>query len=89
MDKLGVAVILKISRKRILVPVKWIKEIDYERVFNHGVNPSDDFTIFFSPQPEKKPNFDAPVLDVFSPDEDACYEARVFRGFGKCIFVRN
>lgn len=84
MEELKVAVILKESRQRIKVYPKWIKGVNYQSVFNRGVNKSEDHTIFYSPDKKADPNFELPVSAVFDPNSDGCYIARIFMGFGKC-----
>lgn len=84
MDNLSVAVILTRCRKRLHIPVKWIKDIDFGKVFNAGAKKSEDRIMFYSPDATIPPDFNAPLTEIFDPNVNACYIGRVLRGFGEC-----
>lgn len=79
---------LKCSKK-LLIPQKWIKGIaaDLTKLLNYGVfyRKNKTYKVFVSPDFGIEPDFDLPVLDVYDMQNNACYEAKIVRCFGKEI----
>lgn len=77
-----VGVILEISKKKLVIPTKWLYIIDNE-FYDDGVNQEKTYKIFYSREENTTPNFSSPLETEFSENLPACYNARIFRFFGK------
>lgn len=97
MKKLCYAVVLLVkSRKKIVIPEGWIKDLTGAKLKNYGVNANQKFLIFWSndkvsgavtgegiPNLAFEPNFSAPLREAFDIDIVACYISNVIKYFGK------
>lgn len=89
-----VVVYIKSANKYVVVPEKWIFDINQELLKNKGVNGNRDVLVFWSldglvddkPNEEFAPNFHLEKAQAFplpSGVKEACYIARLVRYFGK------
>lgn len=77
-------VILKNSKKILIVDEKWIETQINAHDVNVGAKRSLERTIFYSPV-SKDPDFNLPIRNVFDDDYDACYKGFFLKSFGKFI----
>lgn len=70
--------------KVIVVPEKWIKELNLVECADDGVNQSKSTVVFYCSDLKKQADFSLAVLDKFSA-EPACYNGRIFKFEGKRI----
>lgn len=71
---LYLAVVLKHSREKIIVPETWCDELNLTFAFNNGGNRQSKMRkIFFSPDENKRANFNIDIKENFTTEEDACY----------------
>lgn len=81
------AVILKQSKKKLVVPEKNVKDHERKLVINFkfGIKNAEDYIIFCSPVYGNNPHFDQHenLKDEFDELEDGYYLANVLRVFGK------
>lgn len=89
-----VVIYIKSVKKNVVVPEKWIHDINQELLKNKGVNKNRDVLVFWSldgliddkPNEEFAPNFHAEKLEAFplpAGVKEACYHARLIRYFDK------
>lgn len=67
-----VATIVK-SRENIVFPFNWITGMHLSENILNGVNQSDTYIAFFSPDEKKQADFGLCIKDKFDPQIDACY----------------
>lgn len=77
------AVILKNSKMKVVVPLKWIGNLDLLQILNIGVRPTKDHLIFYSKNRNDEPNFAAEVKENFDEDGAFCYDGKVLHIWGK------
>lgn len=81
------AIILKYSKKKLVVADQYIKELQYKVVENYkfGVKKVDDYTIFYSPNAQNDPNFgvNQNLRQEFDEHNDGYYLANILRTFGE------
>lgn len=68
--------------KVVVVPAKWIKEIDLVECADAGVNQSKSTVVFYCSDQKKQADFSLAVLDHFSI-QPACYNGRIYKFEGK------
>lgn len=88
-----VVVFIKSAKKKIVIPEKWIYDVNEELLKNKGVNSNRDVLIFWTklaidangmPNVLHAPNFLATKSLEFPPsDDEACYIGRVIHYFGE------
>lgn len=76
------AVILKHSKKKVVVPIKWVGSLDLLQIFNIGVSHTKDHNIFYSPNPNDEPNFAAEIKQSFDENASFCYDGKVLHIWG-------
>lgn len=80
--------------KYIVVPTEWIKEFDIPRSINNGVKNKKLFTIFYSHEKNKKPEYHMDVSPWYDfarnidQKTDACYLAAIDRIYGKSRMIQ-
>lgn len=74
------------AKRNILVPMKWIFQLNVNHIVNNGLNSTEEYLIFYSKDLSKGANFLAPIGDRFT-QEDACYYGKIFKVFGKSIYL--
>lgn len=79
-------IIVKIIGAKVdkLIPLKWIKGLDYSMVFNYGTAwwKKQKVLIFYSKNFDEEPTFGAP-LEAFDENRmTACYTAKIVDFFG-------
>lgn len=79
-----IVVILKPSCKIIVIPYRWVSNLNPVRIFNSGIRKYKTHVVFYSKIAGNIPNFDIEITNGnFQPDVDACYYAKVLMAFGK------
>lgn len=76
------AVILKQSKEKIVVPMKWISGLDIVQIFNCGISHTKTHLIFYSKNRDDEPNFLAEKKDEFDEDGAFCYDGKVLHVWG-------
>lgn len=81
LHKTKVLVMLSSQKHKIVVPVEWIKldNINPARTLMYGIKKGEDRVVFVSNNQDHAADFDLPIRDAFSGDEDACYLGRVLK----------
>lgn len=83
-----VAVILKRSRIKLVVPKKWIQALDEVKIFNDGAKKTKYRKIFYCENIESDANFGAPLLKHFSVRKNgARYYGKILQGFCKYMMI--
>lgn len=84
-------IVIKIStHKRIVVAERWVKGFSKQRLLNYGVNTQKRYTVFYSTDQLREPNFQtnlSPWQDFINNCEDnvdACYIGTIECTFGMC-----
>lgn len=67
------SVLLKDSRRKITIPIKWVRNLDMVRIFNSGIGQK---------QLTKEPDFRLVLRKEFD-GEDGCFMGRSLHTFGK------
>lgn len=85
------AVILKLSKRLVVVPIRWIKNFvnNSEQNYNFGGQKTQNRIIFYSKVHSHVPNFDFnPIIKKeFDNTNDGYYFANILRIFGKYILT--
>lgn len=76
-------VTLEHSKINLVVPVKWINQLNLSDHVNLGVNCAEKHIVFYSRDAGKSADFKLPISNLFEVDEDGCYLARLNKYFGK------
>lgn len=79
-------VLLKNSRKLLVVDEKWVQTQLNAHDVNIGAKRSLQRTIFFSPVSQNQ-NFNLPIQSDFDENSDACHNGYFLKSFGK-IFMK-
>lgn len=77
------AIILIESKEKLVIPSKWIYSLDIVQVFNIGISHTKTHKIFYSPNLNDEPDFKASLEREFTIQRKCCYEAKIYRFFGK------
>lgn len=78
-----VTVVLIYSKKKLVIPIKWVYSLDILQLLN-GCNIRDRvYTIYYSTDLTSEPNFHLPISIHFDEVKPAIYKAQVGRFFGK------
>lgn len=83
-------VILKNSKEKVIVPVKWIQNLDTTKLFNYGIvyMKKKVYKIYFSNKMlHDEPDFQTTILDRIDLSQPACYETKIVQCFGKLIEI--
>lgn len=74
-------------KKKIIVPSKWIKDlnVDLVKIFNYGISyiKNKSFIVFVSENFDDEPNFNLESTAVFNIRRPSCYKANLLKCFGK------
>lgn len=81
--KLFAAVILKHSREKLVVPIKWVGNLDVLQIFNIGISHTKDHLVYFSKKLSEEPDFTAEKRQYFDEDGSFCYDGKVLHIWGK------
>lgn len=81
------AVILKQSKEKIVVPIKWIAGLDIVQIFNRGISHTKCHLIFHSMNRDEEPNFTAEMKQKFDGEGSFCYEGKVLHVWGELIEI--
>lgn len=76
-------VTLKPSKKKLIIPAKWIYSFDIVQALNYGLSKTKSHIIFYSQNLQIEPNFRLPVRDLFAENIDGCYQANIWYLMGK------
>lgn len=82
MNNIYCVVLLKNSRKVLIVEHNWVTTLVNCNDINYGVKRSTERKIFYSPE-SKQANFTLPVRDEFNGDIDGCYIGYLLKSLGK------
>lgn len=90
-EKCFAAVILKNSRKKLVVPIKWVGNLDLLQILNIGLSHTKDHVIFYSKNRSDEPNFAAEVKEHFDEDADEafCYDGKVLHIWGELFKLQT
>jgi hypothetical protein len=87
--KMFYAVILKYSKKKLVVPARNVKDHQHKAMINFkfGIKNVEDYIIFCSPIQKNDPHFgpNENLKEVFDQEEDGYYLANVLRVFGEYV----
>lgn len=80
---------IKQSREILIIPSKWIRNVDLIKFLNYGPSYHKNiyFVAFYSKNSYMEPNFDRRVLPQFDVKKDACYNVKLIKSFGNQILV--
>lgn len=80
-------VLLKHSRKIIVVKKTWCQGSNNADIINFGTRPGESVKIFFSPLDEKaRADFEVQTRENFIDNVAACYDGFVLDNFGRQYF---
>lgn len=76
---------LKESVQKVVVPQKWIKNLDLESILNYGIKcvKKKMYKVYHSNNFDDEPDFHLNVSNLFNKNRPACYEALLINVFGK------
>lgn len=70
-------------KKIVVVPIKFIYELDLAKSLNNRLNRNQVHLMFWSNDFTKKPNFDLAPSHQFEFSTDSCFNVKLLRAFGK------
>lgn len=73
-------------KKLVVIPLKWVHDLQTVIDLNYGLRPYKKRLIFYSMQDDELPVFGAPS-NVFRENESACYQAYILRYYSKFIII--
>lgn len=76
-------VTLEHSKKHLVLPINWINQMNLATQAKCGVNCEEKHNVFYSKDENKCANFRLPIGNLFEPNIDACYLARINKFFGE------
>lgn len=76
-------VTLEYSKVNLVLPIKWINQLNFSSHANFGINCAERHVVFFSRNAAKNADFTLPISNVFEREKDACYFARLNKYFRK------
>lgn len=82
MTNIYCVVLLKHTKKTLIVSHKWIKTLVNAEEVDYGAKKSTERKIFYSPE-LKTANFDLPIQNDFNQQNDGCYIGYLLKSFGK------
>lgn len=82
-----VTIFLVDSKKKLVIPFKWVFSLDILQLLNGCHVRSKIYTIFYSNDLEVEPNFHMPISEIFDEENPACYRAQIGNFFGKLISI--
>lgn len=71
------------SNKNIVIPIKWIYQIDLGNICNDGINHSITYKVFFSANKFETPDFNSKVIENGFGAQRGIYKARLLWYSGK------
>lgn len=73
------------SLEKVIIPLKWIKNMETIFLFNYGVSYMKKriFTVFIHADQSREPDFNLDVLTQLNLQRAACYEAKILKCCGK------
>lgn len=80
-------VILTQSKKKLVIPARYVYELDLPYALSFGVNKKVNHLVFYSQNEQDHPFFNAEIKETFNELESGCYFARIIRCFGKNLYV--
>lgn len=84
-----VSVIFPQSKKRLVIPFKWVYSLDILQLLNGRHIRSKLHTIYYSNDFDEEPNFRLRISDVFDEHNPGCYRAQVDKFFGEIFLIFN
>lgn len=76
-------VTLEYSKAKLVVPIKWINQLNLSSHANFGINCAERHVVFYSRNTAKSADFKLPISNLFEGDTDACYMAHLNKYFRK------
>lgn len=80
-----VAITFTTNPRAVVIKKDWIFELREALSLNNGVNRNQTISIYYSNNLNNEANFGLEVRGFFDPDEECCYDAKLYRFFGKYI----
>lgn len=77
------------SRENVVFPFEWVTGMHLEGNINDGINQSDTYLAFYSPNERQQPDFGIWIKDKFDENVDACYIVSPIKFMGKCLTPSN
>lgn len=77
------SIILKESKVKLVIPIKWIESLDIVQVMNIGIRHTKDHVIFYSSNESIEADFTAQMRTVFDETAPARYIGKVLSIWGK------
>lgn len=75
-------VVLLHSRKKLIVPISWIKSLDITQIFNYGISHTKNHTVFYAPE-NTEPDFSLDIKENFDEIASGLYISRIRHIWGK------
>lgn len=70
--------------KIVVVPLKYIYQLDLVKSLNNRINRNQKHLLFWSNNLTKVPNFNLPIeFNRFDPTVDSCFNAKLLKVFGE------
>lgn len=87
---MSVAILIKNTKKIIVIKKEWIEDNGSEDVLNFGILYNNDVckNFFFSPDENSNPNFNMPTKEVFD-SAIGCYYGYILKYQSKYFFCRK
>lgn len=81
-------ILLKNQKVKLLVPLKWVKDLKIKELLNYGVTYQKKikYTVFYSPTISDEPDFSLGLQPVFNKNRIGCYQATILKPFGKSLY---
>lgn len=71
---------------QLTVRSSWFKNLNNAKNIRNGFTRAGPYTVFYSPDQNKLPNFNLELKDKYNEEEDACYKVQIYDTFGKYTF---
>lgn len=76
-------VILNISKKKLVIPLKWVYSFDIIQSLNYGISHTKNHLFFYSKDSTIEPNFRCAIKTAFDEENNSCYYGKILYVFGK------
>lgn len=83
MERLYVAVKIINLPKIVVVPIRYIYQMNLAKSLNNRINRNQTHHMFWSNEHNKEPNFDLEISRQFIPEIDSCYNVKLLKVFGE------
>lgn len=81
-----VAITFTTNPRAVVIREDWIYRNSRAKMYSYGLNRNQTYSIFYSTNLERQPNFTLEKRGFFEREFDATYDAKLFRVFGKSWF---